>query len=213
MREVRTLGKAGQLVSDAMDSGMEEVRVRGRRARKQAAKEAAKQAAAARKQASRRGAAMRKEAAKQLERARKEADKRSRKARKKAVKRAQRLADQLAEQLAEQGSTAAQAARHLRGQIAESMADNVVRTRRELADRLEPAPRRRRWPWLLGLLIVGGAAAAAVLSRRPQEFDSGADVQPVGRAAEGMGPVAPGPVTPSAARGDGAVDAERRARP
>lgn len=210
MREVSTLGKAGQLAS-ALGSGTEEIRVRGRRARKQAAKEAAKQAAAARKQASRRAEEIREETAKRIERARKEAGKRTRRARKKAVKRAQRLADQLAEQLAEQGSAAAQAAWDLRAQIAESLADNVVRRRRELADQIEPT-RRRRWPWLLGLLVVGGAAAAAVLARRPQEFDSGAGAQPVGQAAEGIGSLPEG-AAPSAARGDGAVDAERRASP
>ena len=41
----------------------------------------------------------------------------------------------------------------------------------DLADTIDPRPRRRRrWPWLVGLLMAGGAAAAFVaLSRRPRE--------------------------------------------
>lgn len=187
MREVSTLGKAGQMASAAMDNGVEEVRARGRRARKQAAK----QAAATRKQASRHGAALRKEAVQQLERARKEADKRAQKARKKAGKRAQQVADQLAE----------------------SLAENTLRARRELAARVDPAPPRRRWPWLLLLLIVGGAAAAAVLARRPQEFGPGVGVTTPGQLPPRTPPVAPGPTTPSAARDDGAVDADHRTHP
>lgn len=40
----------------------------------------------------------------------------------------------------------------------------------DLADSIDPRPkRRRRWPWLVGLLLAGGAAAVVVLSRRPRE--------------------------------------------
>jgi hypothetical protein len=39
-----------------------------------------------------------------------------------------------------------------------------------LADSIDPPKRRRRWPWLVGLLVAGGATAAVVvLSRRPRE--------------------------------------------
>ncbi|MFI9380893.1 hypothetical protein [Kutzneria sp. NPDC052558] len=40
----------------------------------------------------------------------------------------------------------------------------------DLADSIDPRPKRRRWPWLVGLLVAGGATAAVVvLSRRPRE--------------------------------------------
>ena len=40
----------------------------------------------------------------------------------------------------------------------------------DLADSIDPRPTRRRWPWLIGLLMAGGAVAAFVaLSRRPRE--------------------------------------------
>jgi hypothetical protein len=40
----------------------------------------------------------------------------------------------------------------------------------DLADTIDPRPkRRRRWPWLLAVLVAGAAGAAVVLSRRPRE--------------------------------------------
>ena len=40
----------------------------------------------------------------------------------------------------------------------------------DLADSIDPRPkRRRRWPWLVGFVVAGGAAAVVVLSRRPRE--------------------------------------------
>ncbi|EWM14839.1 PE-PGRS family protein [Kutzneria sp. 744] len=41
----------------------------------------------------------------------------------------------------------------------------------DLADTVDPRPtkRRRRWPWLVGLVVAGGATAVVVLSRRPRE--------------------------------------------
>ncbi|GAA3435609.1 hypothetical protein [Kutzneria kofuensis] len=40
----------------------------------------------------------------------------------------------------------------------------------DLANTIDPRPkRRRRWPWLVGLVVAGGAAAFVVLSRRPRE--------------------------------------------
>lgn len=40
----------------------------------------------------------------------------------------------------------------------------------DLADTIDPRPaKRRRWPWLVGLLVAGGVAVVVVLSRRPRE--------------------------------------------
>ena len=41
----------------------------------------------------------------------------------------------------------------------------------DLAETVDPRPtkRRRRWPWLVGLVVAGGATAVVVLSRRPRE--------------------------------------------
>lgn len=52
-------------------------------------------------------------------------------------------------------------------------AKNAKRARKELATTIEPGSRsKRRWPWLLVLLVAAAGAAAYALSRRPQEtFD------------------------------------------
>jgi len=51
------------------------------------------------------------------------------------------------------------------------LAERVLDARRDLASRIDPAPARRRWPWLLLLIAVGGVATSAALARRPQPVD------------------------------------------
>lgn len=48
------------------------------------------------------------------------------------------------------------------------LAKSTRRLGRRIADQVEPR-KRRRWPWLLALLIAAAATASVVLSRRPQE--------------------------------------------
>jgi hypothetical protein len=48
------------------------------------------------------------------------------------------------------------------------LAKATQRVRETLAKPIEPR-RRRRWPWLLALLIAGAAAASVILARRPEE--------------------------------------------
>lgn len=44
------------------------------------------------------------------------------------------------------------------------------RVAEDLANTVDPRPkRRRRWPWLAAVLVAGGAGVAVVLSRRPRE--------------------------------------------
>lgn len=52
------------------------------------------------------------------------------------------------------------------------LAKNTSVARKELASVIDPAPRktRRKWPWLLLGLAGLGAAAAVLLSRRPEEL-------------------------------------------
>ncbi|MGH3911878.1 MAG: hypothetical protein ACRDTC_00485 [Pseudonocardiaceae bacterium] len=54
------------------------------------------------------------------------------------------------------------------------LAERLLEARHELATRIEPEPprRRRRWLWLV-LLVVGvvGAVGAAILTRRPREIE------------------------------------------
>lgn len=81
------------------------------------------------------------------------------------------------------------------------LAKNTKIARKELAARLDP-PKRRKWPWVLLVLAGLGAAAAAALSRRPEEmtvadaeFDATRrDPQGKHRSAEGE-PGADGQVT------------------
>jgi len=43
---------------------------------------------------------------------------------------------------------------------------SIAEVRQELARRIEPK-RRRRWPYVMAVLVVGGGAAAYALARRP----------------------------------------------
>lgn len=201
-----TLEQARDNAAAAVASGKEEARRAARRTRRRATKQAAQARKKAAKEAGRRAGLARKETSRRLAKARKQADKRSRKARKKAG----RLAGDLAAQLAEPGTSALGTARDVGGQVGDSLAENVVKARRELADRLDPAPKRRRRKWtFLLLLVVAGAAGAAVLARRPRETDSGS-AGPVAMTPR----VRPVPENPPSATssGNGAVDAERRSK-
>ena len=53
------------------------------------------------------------------------------------------------------------------------LAERLNEARHELAARIEPPRRPRRWPWLVLLLLgIVGVVSAAVLTRRPQEIES-----------------------------------------
>jgi hypothetical protein len=64
------------------------------------------------------------------------------------------------------GKARAEAARN-----ANAIRKQARKVAEDLADTIDPRPRRRRrrWPWLVGLLVAGAATAVVVLSRRPNE--------------------------------------------
>jgi hypothetical protein len=94
----------------------------------------------------------------------------TRKAARKMAKQArrdlQRTADQARKDLKRTtGKARAEAVRN-----ANQIRKHARKVAEDLADTVDPRPRRRRrWPWLLGLVLAGGAATAVVLSRRPRE--------------------------------------------
>lgn len=71
-------------------------------------------------------------------------------------KAARRQARQARRELARQAGKAGEQVRAIAEELAEAVAES-------------PKRRRRRWPWLVALLVGGGAAAFVVLSRRPRE--------------------------------------------
>lgn len=51
------------------------------------------------------------------------------------------------------------------------LAKNTEAARKELAARIDPAPEpRRKWPWVLLVLVALGGIAVVALSRRPEEL-------------------------------------------
>lgn len=67
------------------------------------------------------------------------------------------------------------------------LAKNTKAARKELAGKIDPshAPKRRKWPWVLLILAGLGAAAAAALSRRPEELPITAEERIPGRESDG----------------------------
>ncbi|WP_019856118.1 hypothetical protein [Actinopolyspora mortivallis] len=155
MDEVETLSRAGENVGKAVGTGVRSARHGARRAR-HAGSEVTRQAVAlAEQELAARGISTDDLQERIAQRAtgmsRKELAKRSEKARRKWEKRAAKQRKQLAE-----GA-------------------------REFAERIEPAkPRRRKWPWLLLILAGLAGAAAAALSRRPEELPPEEGSFPVG---------------------------------
>jgi hypothetical protein len=76
------------------------------------------------------------------------------------------------ETMASLGASARKQAKQARKEFAKKAVKARKQVRaiaEDLAEAVYPSPkRRRRWPWLVALL-VGGAAAVVVLSRRPRE--------------------------------------------
>ena len=185
MHEVKTFAKAGDAASAAVGSRARSVREGAKRARKQLPDKATVQQSSrrARKQAEKGFAAGRKQAERRYEAKLKQAEKRYEAKRKQAAK-----------EFADRWGTAQ-----------DLLTERVHDARRDLAGRIDPRPaRRRRWPLLLVLAVVSGAATAAALARRPQPVE-----------AVGFGPGNPatrprpvdGPL--GAADGNGVVNAER----
>ncbi|MCO1581374.1 hypothetical protein M8C13_37055 [Crossiella sp. SN42] len=146
MDEVRTLARAGEQVGRALGTGIHVVRKRAEQAGAEGLKATKRASRRAEKKLAKRGLTPQQLAhsvAGTAEEFSQELGKRGRKARKelaKATKQAQK-------DLGRRGRKA----------------------KKRLAARLDPKPKRRKWPFAVLLLGAAGAVAAVVLARRPQE--------------------------------------------
>ncbi|MCK2245128.1 MULTISPECIES: hypothetical protein [unclassified Crossiella] len=146
MDEVRTLARAGEQVGRALGTGIHVVRKRAERAGADGLKATKRASRRAEKKLAKRGLTphqLAQSVAGTAEEFSQEIGKRGRRARKelaKATKQAQK-------DLGRRGRKA----------------------KKRLADRLDPKPKRRKWPFAVLLLGAAGAVAAVLLARRPQE--------------------------------------------
>ncbi|ASU76997.1 hypothetical protein CDG81_00095 [Actinopolyspora erythraea] len=149
MDEVKTMSRAGENVGRAVGTGVKGARHGAVKARTVGSKVSRQAAALAEQELAARGISTDDLQERIAQRAtgmsRKELAKRGKKARKEWDKRTAKQRKQLAK--------SAEAAR------------------KELAGRIDPGkPKRRKWPWALLVLAGLAAAAAAALSRRPEEL-------------------------------------------
>jgi hypothetical protein len=158
MDEVKAMTQAGETVGRAVGTGLRSLRL-GAVQVGQAGAEAATRAATAAEQRLAEGAGTMREAAADAQ-----ADivKRSRKARKQLAKDARKATKQTSKDLSKTAKRArkhaGRAAHDARGAASDLLATATRQQRK----------RGRRWPWLLGIGVVGAAAGAAYLRKGQQ---------------------------------------------
>ena len=193
MNEVETVARVGERAGAALSSGVQTARQRAKTARKNAKR-------------------ARKELAKRLPDQTARLSENARKAREAALAAQAALADrtsQAQEVLAERWVPAARDALAEGWDVAQEVfAERMQDARKELAARIDPAPRRRRrWPWLLLLGVAAtGAVGAVVLTRRPREVEPEPFLPPT--REPGAPTSEPDPAW-GASAGNGAVAVER----
>jgi hypothetical protein len=76
-------------------------------------------------------------------------------------------------ELGEKAAVLAGGALNLLEESGGKLDEGLTAARRELAQRIDPDPKQRRWPWILAvvLLTAGSAAVWYLLSRRPQPIE------------------------------------------
>jgi hypothetical protein len=178
MDEVKVMGRAGESVGKAVGTGIRTARHGANRAGKAGAEMSKHAAARAEQELANHGISTEQLqelfAQKATGMSRKQLAKKSKKARKHWEKKAAQSRKQLAK--------------------------NTRAARKELAVKIDPSQQksRRKWPWMLLVLVGLGFAAAAALSRRPEELPVAEaendarfpkhDSQPHPTSASGSGP-------------------------
>lgn len=191
MDEVKAMTKAGESVGKAVGTGLRAVRESAVRAGHAGAEVAAQVATRAEQKLAERGIAPEQvkdaiseraeEVAKTTRRTRKQLAKQAERKRRELAKQAERQRRQLAKRGGQRKAELLDRAAEVRDELAKASG----RARREAKGRLkelrkaaaqagrdyaaEQPRKRRRWPWVLGLLVAAGAAGYVALSRRPQE--------------------------------------------
>lgn len=154
VNEVETFARAGERAGAAVGSGVRAARKRARLARKHAEH-------------------AREELARRLPEHTGTMTANARRARDTAQATLAERAGQAQEVLAEHWGPTREALAERLGVAQDVLAERLNEARHELAARIEPEqPRhRRRWPWLVLLLLGVVAAGAAILTRRPYETE------------------------------------------
>ncbi|GGM77999.1 hypothetical protein GCM10012275_55810 [Longimycelium tulufanense] len=177
MDEVRVLTRAGERIGHAVGTGVHQARLSaaqvGRRSYDVSRRMAAQAATRTRErlaEGNRSGDVARQVVAgKQLKVTSADARRAYERQRKRIMRQMKDQRKRLAE-LQQDLSRAAEAADVRGRKVRRQLARQSRRMRRDVRRALRPRA-RRRWPWVLALLVAAGAAVAAVLAQRPQETE------------------------------------------
>jgi hypothetical protein len=171
MDEVKAMTKAGETVGKAVGTGLHAMRVQTTRASRTGSQAAVRAARQAEVKLAERGIEPRHYLQELLNenvsRAADQATATTRRARKRLAKQRQQLAKQAGSARADLVRNAKKARKEAAKQAAEAR-KRAKQAKREYSLQLGRR-RRRRWPWVLGLLFAGAGAVGVALSRRPQE--------------------------------------------
>jgi hypothetical protein len=185
MDEVEVMTRAGESVGKAVGTGIRAARIQAVRAGQVSAEAAAQVAAKAEHKLAERGVTADSVRSVLAERAdllagkAEEFEKSTRKSRKKLAKQRKQFAKKTAatradllsraEEVRKEVNKTAQLTRKQAKGRAKEIRKAAKKARKDFAGSVEPQ-QRRRWPWVLGLLVAGVVAGYVALTRRPEEI-------------------------------------------